>query len=135
MNRPFARHAGRIRGQLGSTRLNVLRAVAEALIDLNIKASAIQARDPAIHAVAPPCFELDAQHTDSGSCCEIREQRISISYRGSDAHRALIRRADEPWMPHQRGGPRPSARICAANQHPRQLLEQLAMLTRHDAAN
>src|SRR5262249_23546351 len=117
------------------SRLDVLRAVAEALADADGEAQLIGRNDDPIHPVAAARLELDAEQADRRARHDVGGERIAMAGPGIDPERPRVWRGDEAWMSHQDRGPRLALRIEAADDEERQLAEQLTMLIGHEVAN
>src|SRR5262249_3991727 len=117
------------------SRLDILRAVAEALMNADREAQLIGRNDDPVHTVAAARLELDAEQSDRRAGHDVGGERIAMAGPDIDAQRPRVWRGDEAWMPHENRGPGPALRIEAADHEERQLAEQLAMLIGHEVAN
>src|SRR5205814_1785031 len=115
--------------------LDVLRAVAEALIDADTEPSRGDLLDGAVDAIAPARVRLQPQQPQRDTDGDVIGQRIAGQRARRDVHRALVWRRHEAGLPDEDGRPGSALRIEAADEEGRQLAEQLAVLLRHGGAD
>jgi hypothetical protein len=115
--------------------LNVLLAVAEALLDLHAEGVRVARAHATIGAIPAPRFELNAEQAQCRALAQVPGQRIAgHGLRGHD-ERSGRRRAHKAGRARQNARPEPARIIHAAEHEQRQGLEQLAVLVGHFIAN
>ena len=123
------------------TLLDVLRTVAEALIDPDPQPIGRHARhrfrgkQGAIQAIAPPTGQIQPQHADPGTGSEIQPQQFP--QRRSCMHLQLSGRgiAKLPGRRKAHHRPRPAVAVRHAHEQHRQTREERDMLLRHPVAH
>ena len=129
----------RMRGAEGSrvaapcrpARLDVLRAVAEALIDCQREAADVEDGHRPVHAVPPPGRELDPEETERLIDGERVGERITARRQGVDAQRMFVFGVHEPGRADEDRRPRTAGRVHAADEHHGKMREELLVLERH----
>jgi hypothetical protein len=128
-------HTAHAANEFGPARLDVFRAVAKALVDMDHETLLIAARDVAVEPVAPPRMRFYAQQPDGHAGREARSQRVVRQRLGADYQPLRIGRRDEARRARQNRGPRLALGVQGARKQERQLHEELAMLVGHVIAN
>jgi hypothetical protein len=116
-------------------RLDVARAIAEALLHRDHEAGGVERLDRAVHAVAPPRVRLDAEQAQLGALHQLAGQRIAGHGQRIDAQMRCIGRMREAGRRRQHAGPGLQVRVDAADHEERQLREEGAVLVGHVVAD
>ena len=114
--------------------LDILRAIAEALIHGDREAAGIGGDDMAVHAIAPARPELDAQQADRRAGLQRRQKRIARDGARGDVEAAGIGAGDEARRPRQQRGRGHPLGVDRAQDHEGKLGKEIAMLLGHEIA-
>jgi hypothetical protein len=119
-----------VRQQLEIPRLDVLRAVAEDLGDADLDGAVRKPRDPAVHAVAAPRVELDAENPHVGAGGQIVVQGIAVHGACGDAQGVRVGRGRKAGPSEEHRSPWATGLVKAADQQEWELSVELPMLLR-----
>ncbi len=117
------------------TRLDVLGAVAEALVDVDRQRSVGLRHHRAVHAVAPTCRKLDAEERDPTPGQRACSYAVTLRRREIELHGSRVRRPQEARSSGEKRRPRGSVVVHRAHHCIAQPLEELPMLFRHEVAD
>ena len=115
--------------------LDVLRAVAEGLVDVDPEAGLAQRQHMPVHAIAPTRVQLDAQQAQRRTGAQAFGQRVARYRPGGDLEVAGVGRPHEAGRSGQHRRPRPPRPIDRADQHQGQLAVELPVLLGHEPAD
>ena len=111
--------------------LDVLRAVAHRLLDLDAEAVRVQGHDVAVDPVAPAGVQLDAQKTQLRAWGQAIGQRVAWDRARVEVKPLGAGGPDEAGLTHQHGRPGSAGAVHRARKHERQLLEEALVLLGH----
>ena len=131
---PFMGGLGRAR-QIEFAGLDVFRAVAEALHDLDVEPVLADVDDLAVHPVSPARVELEPQAADLRSLNERLVQKIAVDRTCPDPERPRIDGAKKAGRSDQHRRPRPAGGIGSTDKEQGQLSEEGLVLLRHVIAD
>ena len=112
--------------------LDVLRAVAHGLVHCDREAMRMLCQHLAVHAIAPPRVELDAEKAQRRAGSDAVGKRVTGDRAGMDVERVLVPRLHEAGFADQHGRPRAPGRVDRTHQHERQLGVELLVLPGHE---
>ena len=135
LHRPLLADLRDLAGQSGPAGLDVFRAVAEALQDLDLEALRRLSRNLAVEAIAPARRELKPQSADVHALDEGLVQGITVDRPRRHLQPAGVRRSQEAGLAGQDRGPGPAGRVQRADDEQGQQGKELLMLGRHLAAD
>jgi hypothetical protein len=115
--------------------VNILRAIAEALIHRDGESTIVHRDDAAIHSVAPARGQFDAQQAQRRTRLQCRRQRIALRRQRRDVEPARIGAAGKSRGTGEQRDPGPAGIIHRSQQQERKLGEERAMLVGHESAN
>ena len=101
----------------GLPRLNVFRAVAEALLDRDGKAVVIDCAHCAVGAVAPARMRLQAEDTHLRAGVQIFDERIARSRNRPNTQGVRIRRLNKTWLTRDNRCPGLARAIDRTDEH------------------
>lgn len=129
------RRLGRLAHEFEIAQLNVLRAIAEALLDGHFERAVAMAMNHAVHAITPPRMQFDAEHADRCAIAHAGIGGIVLVARMPDGESRRVRRLQKTGTAREERGPGVAVSIDRARDDERQLREELPMLLRHEAAH